>query len=165
MQKLFLIRHGESAGTAPGKTDFDRKLTAKGMAEISALGLKISTLLDSEFVIVSSSAIRTRQTAKLLSENLSVDIHFLQQLYNGTAEDYKEVIGEFTRAKTLVLIGHNPAISELAFQLSGTQINFHPGTCVIFTMAENECKNIIAQKIERIINPDRKSTRLNSSHT
>jgi phosphohistidine phosphatase len=155
MRKLFLIRHGESAAAAVGKTDFDRQLTGPGIEQISVLGLKIRSLVEPDTIFISSTARRTIETTQFLISNSAFPVHFESRLYQGTAEDYLEVIEEYTYVRTLVLIGHNPAISTLTYVLTHNAVNFFPGTCVQIEFPITENQKLISGTIASTIHPER----------
>lgn len=155
MRKLFLIRHGESAAAAVGKTDFDRQLTGPGIEQISVLGLKIRSLVEPDTIFISSTARRTIETTQLLISKSAFPVHFESRLYQGTGEDYLEVIEEYTYVRTLVLIGHNPAISTLNQLLTRKSVIFSPGTCVEIEFPKSENQKLISGTIASIIHPER----------
>jgi phosphohistidine phosphatase SixA len=95
------------------------------------------------------------ETTQLLISNSAFPVHFESRLYQGTGEDYLEVIEEYTYVRTLVLVGHNPAISTLTFLLTRNSVNFSPGTCVEIEFPKSENQKIISGTIASIIHPEK----------
>ena len=78
---LWLLRHGKAASAAPrGGSDRDRPLTGRGRRDAAALGARLSggvllpgvEELPAPQLVVSSSAVRTRQTADLVAHALKL---------------------------------------------------------------------------------------------
>jgi phosphohistidine phosphatase SixA len=118
------------------------------------LGLKIKSFVDSNSLIITSEATRAIQTSNLISLTSGLKIISDARLYAGLAGDYLGVIGDNTQATTIILVGHNPAITAVAFSLSGSTTVFHPGTCLM--LAGNISSDSISEKmtITSVIQPE-----------
>ncbi len=120
MHRLFLLRHAKSGWAAPGTTDFERPLTASGISDAEALGRH---MLDSGLLpdlVLCSTAKRARQTLdRVLSafvEKTPRIIHE-EELYNSDAARYVEIIRDAPASASLLVVGHNPVMEDLAFAL------------------------------------------------
>jgi len=86
------------------------------------MGKKLKKLDIKPDLIISSSAKRTRQTAKRIAEEVGYDIDNIrweEKLYHCIPAVLEEVIGEANnKAKTLFIVAHNPGITEFVNQLS-----------------------------------------------
>ncbi|HEY7168545.1 MAG TPA: phosphohistidine phosphatase SixA [Candidatus Binatia bacterium] len=122
---LYLLRHGIAVpkgehGSAPGD---DRPLTAKGIRRMrkAAKGLRrLGIPFDG---ILSSPLIRASQTADILAEVLGLQTE-LQQISGLAPESSVENLlfglSRFENHEHLVLVGHEPLLSETAaFLMSG----------------------------------------------
>lgn len=123
LRKLILLRHGESADKQIGQSDFDRTLTERGHHSITQLGL---FLMSEEIIpdfILSSGAIRTKQTTQAMLEVLSVSssaIIFDMELYLGFDLHYRDSILKICdHVNSLLVVGHNPSISSLTGIITG----------------------------------------------
>lgn len=69
-----------------------------------------------------STAYRARQTWEAISENLggSPETAYLPELYRADASDYRILLATAPTEEALALVGHNPAIWELALSLAGS---------------------------------------------
>jgi len=117
MKRLYILRHAKAAPGEPGQDDHARALTLRGItdAELVARYLaKSGTALDR--VLVSTSA-RTVQTADLVLRELSSPprADYRDALYLAEAGKILAMIqGLPARTGTVMVIGHNPGLEELA---------------------------------------------------
>jgi phosphohistidine phosphatase len=118
-----LVRHAHAEWPAYTGRDFDRPLTGRGLQEarISARAIAAAGLRPAQ--VLASPARRTMQTAEILASELQLpgkDLVFVDALYNATAD---LLLAELQRASHLhglvMLVAHNPGISELGRRLAG----------------------------------------------
>lgn len=95
-------------------SDFDRPLSEQGMRDAARAGEKLATLGIKVDVLICSTAVRTKTTAEILATKLSVkDMVREPSLYNTGPEEYLEAVQSLgDSADVLVLVGHNPTVSE-----------------------------------------------------
>lgn len=120
-ERLYLLRHARSGWAEPGSRDFDRSLSDAGYAEAE---LVANAAADREYrpdLVISSTAKRCRQTFEAFSRAFPdlEEARFVDELYNAPAEIYLEIIGATQGVRSLLLIGHNPAIEEVLARLCG----------------------------------------------
>lgn len=113
-RRLVLIRHAEAA-SAP--VDADRPLTARGTEQATAVGLRLALEGRVPDRVVVSPARRAAQTweraAAELPEAPAPVVE--QRIYDNTVDDLLAVLAETPAdVGTVVLVGHNPSIGELA---------------------------------------------------
>lgn len=118
MRRLILLRHGKAVpqGSAP---DFERSLATRGIEESRHVGTYLAEEgLLPDLVLISPS-FRTRETWQAVSSTLGVaDQHFIPELYLASSDQVLESINEHGQeAKTLLVIGHNPSLHDLAVEL------------------------------------------------
>ncbi len=135
-KNIFICRHGHATFTA--QTDFNRELTAEGIQAVSNTALFIQKQCEianiSPELCISSSALRTKQTAKIIAQSYAVmQCDFYQELYSTNASQWLEKI---TKAKqnTIILVGHNPTLSQLVQVLSGHEFYMQPANCAFITL-------------------------------
>lgn len=74
--------------------------------------------------VLSSTALRCRETWAALSVGLgtgtrtAIDVTFEDALYGASAERLLEVLASATDATTVLLVAHNPGVSQLAHALA-----------------------------------------------
>jgi phosphohistidine phosphatase len=123
MLSLALLRHAKSSWDASDLEDFDRPLNARGRAAAPVMGDALREFPFAPEIILCSPAKRTRETLHLIDPNLSEprdDVCFEQQLYLTNAETLLERLRHVpATAKTVLIVGHNPGLHELALMLAG----------------------------------------------
>lgn len=152
---LILIRHAKSSWNNPLHSDFDRPLNERGNHDAPLMGKKLKLLNIIPDLIVASSAKRTRQTAKLIAEKVGYhvdDIKWEEKLYHCIPSVFDEVIyGIGDEVKTLIIIAHNPGITEYVNSLSPKFTIDHMPTCGIvgvhMEMDQWNCLPIAEKKV------------------
>lgn len=117
--RLYLVRHAHAAWGTPGVSDFDRPLDETGRYEARDIAEQavLSGLVPE--VLVSSPALRCRQTAQAL-----VDVFRTVQpledlaLYSGGPDAYVAQIQKHAGRGSLMIVGHNPMVEALAAHLA-----------------------------------------------
>jgi phosphohistidine phosphatase len=125
--ELYLIRHGlaEERGDA-WPDDAKRPLTAEGIASMrkEARGLaRLGVVLD---VVLSSPFVRARQTADIVAAGLDPKPSIVNVESLVPEGHYAAVVADLekhARKSRIGLVGHEPAIGELAARLVGSR---HP---------------------------------------
>jgi phosphohistidine phosphatase len=116
-RELFILRHAKSDWESEAETDFDRPLAKRGNKDAPAMGkwMKKQKLLPDH--IVSSPAERAKQTIYAVTKELDIakkHVHFDKKIYMGNLEVLLKVLAECPqKAKTVMLVGHNPGLDEL----------------------------------------------------
>ncbi len=119
MKQLILLRHGKAVGAAAAG-DHARSLSKRGVAEASAAGAALMQQVVPDFALV-SDAVRTRQTFERLAARIGRDIpHRIEpQLYGAGPATMLDIIAEAAaEASSLLVVGHNPGIGDLARMLA-----------------------------------------------
>jgi phosphohistidine phosphatase len=113
------MRHGKAEGSAPSGDDFDRALAPAGWDEARAIGKALARADVAPTFAIVSPALRTRQTWEGVSEAApGAEVTFQKPLYNASASTLRSAFeAEEARAGTLILIGHNPGMHQLALEL------------------------------------------------
>ncbi|MFD1552242.1 hypothetical protein DNU06_11585 [Putridiphycobacter roseus] len=152
--KLFLLRHGKAAQGVENQKDFDRPLNEKGEKQIK----KIGKFLQNQGIekIVSSSALRTKQTTKIVNKALEVeDVTFDKSLYLASSMDIHELINGLVTAKTMLVVGHNYGISELIDYYTGNAVVLSTGCMAIieFDVTSSAHFSRFAGTLKEIVSP------------
>ena len=121
MLELLLLRHAEAEPAALDGDDFQRPLTARGRDAALAAAARLAALPWQPQRLLYSPAARTAATATLIAPVLKLDAHTLQavpELYLATPQTLGRVVqiwhGNVDR---LMIVGHNPGLSEWGTQL------------------------------------------------
>ncbi len=118
---LVLLRHAKSAW--PDVPDHDRPLAPRGQRDAPVLGRWLRTAGHVPDQVLCSTARRARQTWQLAQARLGAasPVSLDQGVYQGSATQLQDLIRRAPPAvRTLLLVGHDPAIQELALTLAAT---------------------------------------------
>jgi len=120
MRRLLLLRHAKSERLEPGGRDRDRVLAKRGRADAPKVGAYMVRHALIPDLIVASASVRTRETWALVAGafDASPPVKFEERLYEASAPTILQVIKETgPKVETLLLVGHNPGLQELAVML------------------------------------------------
>jgi len=117
-----LFRHGKAESQTFDGNDFQRALQERGRKEVEETARKILQSVQVDLV-VSSTANRTEQTAKIVMKILKLDKENLipqEILYNASMQNLLFVVNQLPgHADTVVLVGHNPSLEFASEYFSG----------------------------------------------
>lgn len=136
-RQLLIMRHAQAEEIQHEQLDRDRELTAKGQQEVLTMAFQLHQRKIALDAIHASIAVRTQKTASLVSDVMKVDaeaVFFQDDLYNSSIRTYLDFITRLdTKTKSVLLVGHNPAVSYLAEYLTKAEINSMPtaGICIV----------------------------------
>ena len=151
MSKVYVLRHAKAEQAGP--TDHEWHLNEKGSLQAAALGTWIAEeRIEFDVVIVSSST-RTQETLEGLGlETGAVEVS--KKAYNSSAETLTQLIRESGATDSVLIIAHNPGVTELCNQAG------HEATLSTCTLVELECpgeiSNFEAQncQVSRVVRPE-----------
>jgi phosphohistidine phosphatase len=111
-----ILRHAKAANPE-GVADIDRPLSARGQADAAAAGRWLAAQPYSPDLVLCSPSRRTRGTwhGVALGLHRAPDVEYLDKIYNGAAEELLQAVTEVgPEADTVLLVGHNPGVSQLS---------------------------------------------------
>ena len=168
MKMLLLMRHAKAAAAGRGESDKSRRLSAEGLADATAMGRFLDGAGYRPDLALVSDARRTRETLDGICPGLRIQpqVVYEPRLYEGDADALlEEVRTQGGDAQVVVLIGHNPAIAELASvlsrrgapaELSALARGFPPGAVAVFSVAAESWAALIPDgtSLELFATPD-----------
>lgn len=114
---MLLLRHAK-ADRPNGVADLDRPLTERGHADAAAAGAWIVQHGYVPDLVLCSPSRRTRQTwhsvAVALAGAASPHVRYERPIYDGTVHDMLAVVQSLEDENVVILVGHNPTISQLS---------------------------------------------------
>lgn len=132
---LIIMRHGEALQSQ--SDDFNRPLTAQGILQASEIGARLSTFQKQPDLTLCSAALRTRQTLDAAFNAAEWDAqpaHIEKSIYTMNDAALMIRIAETSEdAASLMIIGHNPTISDIARTFKPEATGFSPATAAILT--------------------------------
>lgn len=120
--KILLLRHGIAEEVAPDGTDFGRRLTETGIAEMRREARGMLKLGINPGVILTSPLVRAMQTAQIVGEVLGIPDAVRQEVRLGpgfSLQHLRTLALANDDQRTIMLVGHEPAMSMVAGQLIG----------------------------------------------
>lgn len=122
MKTLLLLRHAKSSWANAYLADHDRPLNKRGKQDAPRMGslLRREDLIPD--LIITSSAKRARDTAKLLADSAGYEeeIIVLRQIYHGGTPDFFEILHDVPdETECALLVGHNPGLEEFLEDITG----------------------------------------------
>jgi phosphohistidine phosphatase len=137
MKRLYLIRHAKSSWDDPDLADFERPLNKRGKEDAPVLGKRLKKSKVKLDLVLSSPAKRALKTAKIIAKELGFpkkQIVTDEFLYNASVSTLLNVIQNIDDTfQQVMLVGHNPGLTDLAQYLTNVQIDNIP-TCGVFCM-------------------------------
>src|SRR5690554_2617585 len=124
MLELYLLRHARAKSPNGNLTDAERPLSQRGRKQVAAMAPALMRWGALEGEVVSSPARRTRETLEAMAEALPEGTpapvaHFDEALYTFDGEALRAWLkGLPEGSRRLLVVGHNPALLELARWLS-----------------------------------------------
>jgi phosphohistidine phosphatase len=115
-----LLRHAKTATAEPGENDRDRKLTARGRADAPVIGAYMAHHRLVPDLALVSPAVRAVETWDLVVGALGGAKPRLvkdDRIYNASPRRLHALIRETREAASILLVGHNPGLHELAVSL------------------------------------------------
>ncbi len=115
---LYIVRHAKAEDRATFMVDHDRQLTPEGTIAAARIGRYLHGKLVKPDVIVSSTAPRAADTARILAEQLGYDpaqIQLKETLFDGGPKAYLSVVNALPAGvQSAMIVGHNPDVSYFA---------------------------------------------------
>ncbi len=123
MKRLLLLRHGKSSWDDSSLDDIDRPLSKRGRKASDLIGRHLErNRLRPELVLCSPSR-RTRETLARIEKSFDriLPTRIDGALYEATAESLMDRVRHIENmAETILVIGHNPSIQDLALTVVGS---------------------------------------------
>ena len=119
MRRLLLLRHAKTERPEPGQRDRDRKLVARGRADAPVIGAYMVRHRLIPDLVAISPVTRAQETWALVARAFGKMPRVVkdERIYNASTQTLVELIRETRDARTLLVVGHNPGLHDLAVRL------------------------------------------------
>ncbi len=115
-KQLWLLRHAKSSWEDPGLPDHDRPLAPRGRRAAKLIGAHLREHRPAPSLVLCSSALRATQTLELVAPE--GEIRLEPRLYGASSAELIARIHEVPEHhRSVMLIGHNPGMQDLALLL------------------------------------------------
>lgn len=119
--RLLVVRHAKSAWP-PGVPDRERPLGPRGQRDAPRMGRRIRELVGTLDLALISPTRRTQQTWELMNGELGHrgPVEIDQRIYDAWGGNMVDLVGQLpAQARTVLVLGHEPGVSELVLRLCG----------------------------------------------
>lgn len=134
---LILLRHAKSDWSV-GHADIDRPLAPRGRRQAPQAGAWLAEHVDAIDLAVVSSAARARATWQLVGKALDPlpRTTVADEVYAASADELLDVVSALPEeARTVVLVGHNPGLEDLAALLTGEDVALPTSALAVIEVA------------------------------
>ncbi len=122
MKTLYLLRHAKSSWGDAGLPDHERPLNERGRKAAKRMGRYLRGLRHPPALVLASTARRVGETLELILPELAGDVTVVRDraLYLATPDTLlSRLHATSINPDSLLIVGHNPGLQELALHLSG----------------------------------------------
>ena len=124
MKRLLLLRHAKAVPAMEPLVDIDRPLAERGERDARRIGERLRRQQLHPTLLLTSPAARALRTAQLVAREIDYPLETIavdRRLYLAEPPAIVEIIAAQNDAvKTLLVVGHNPGLTELAHRLLPT---------------------------------------------
>jgi phosphohistidine phosphatase len=117
VKRLILLRHAKSSWSEDGLPDSERPLSGRGERDAPRMGARLHERGIRPDLVLSSPALRARSTATLVAQAIDYPadaIHLEPSLYLAAPKEILAVVAQQAdRVDCLLVVGHNPGLTEL----------------------------------------------------
>ena len=126
-RRLYLLRHAKSSWDEPGLADHDRPLAPRGLRAASAMRRHLEEEHVAPELVLCSTAARARATLDGVRPVLGgAAVRFEAELYGASAHELlARVRAVAASVRSVMLIGHNPGLQDLALCLARPGAHVH----------------------------------------
>jgi len=146
MKKLYLVRHAKSSWENSALRDKERPLNKRGKNDAPLMGKILSENSIKPDQIISSEAVRAKKTAFAIAKKIDYPkekIILTDDIYEASTFELLSMIKHFDKdCNSVMLFGHNPALTDLFNYLTKHYIDNIPTCGVTGIEFENEWARI-----------------------
>ena len=139
--ELILIRHGEAEKTSPEIEDAMRHLTANGMKLMERAIPNLRMLIKDKrnTKIWASPLLRASQSAQIIAKALKVkNIESHDFIASGDFQAFSEELQRIQAQGCLIVIGHEPFLSDWSQRICGYTLPFKKGASAGFALTSTD---------------------------
>ena len=144
MKRIIFVRHGKAEIEHSDNTDSTRRLTKVGISHSKIIAKVLNNKNITVDLILSSTAIRAYETAKIFADELSypkqniIKEEFLYEGYT-TGQLIDFINKQDNKYNTIMIVAHNPCISQSSIRISKNfHYSFSTSSCLSLQFETNE---------------------------
>jgi len=155
MKTLTIVRHAKSSWDHPGLNDRERPLNKRGEHDAPLMGQRVMEHGIRPSLIISSPATRAWETARIIAAAISYPLEFLQReksLYHASVDTLLNVIvAQDSGFNSLMIVGHNPGLTDFANYLSPGLTNNLPTAGVVSVEIDQDDWDLFARPATELL--------------
>ena len=155
MKILTLVRHAKSDWKDASLSDRQRPLNRRGKRDAPRMGTRIVNHGIRPSLIISSPAVRAWRTARIIAKEIGYPAEFLQReesLYLASLDELLDtVVAQDNGFNSLMVVGHNPGMTEFANFLVPRLTNNLPTAGVVSVQIEGDDWGLYRQPRTKLI--------------
>ncbi len=153
MKTLYIVRHAKSSWDHPELADHERPILTKGENRTKLISDYLVEKNHTVDLIISSHAIRARQTASIIADALNYpekNIQISPNIYHGGIDNLSNQLYELPDTiNSVMLFGHNPTFTSFANYFLHKKIDWLPTSAIV-------CIEFDTDRWENFINAQKK---------
>lgn len=154
MKTLYIVRHAKSSWDNQGLADHERPILQKGKNRTKLVGNYLVENDHTVDLIISSHAVRARQTASIIADALNYpeeNIQISPAIYHGDIDNLFNQLYELPDGvNSVMLFGHNPTFTTFSNYFLSKSIDWLPTSAVV-------CIDFDTDRWENVINAQKKA--------
>lgn len=135
MKNLYIVRHAKSSWDFPELPDAERPLIEKGINNTKKIIKELNEKKITVGILVSSHTKRAYETSKLIATGINFPVEKIEVSNNVYQADRDEifniVFSQNDELDSLMIVGHNPALTQFANLFLEEKIDLLPTSGVI----------------------------------
>ncbi len=154
MKTLYIVRHAKSSWDFSNIHDYERPLLEVGIERTKKIIKHLKKQDTRPDLIMSSHALRARDTARMIADGLSFPIEkmmIMNEIYHGDIDEIINLITTLSNdTKKVMIVGHNPTLTTLSNKFLEEPIDWLPTSGVV-------CIEFKTDKWENIIEAEKRT--------
>ncbi len=154
MKTLLILRHAKASKGDPNLKDHERPLNEIGQVQIPSVAKMLTKEGLKPDLILSSTALRTRQTAELMAKVIGFSGKFIytDELYESNMKKYFEALQDLPdESQTVMIVGHNPAHEEFLSLLTDKFESLSTGALAYVELSTNHWRELQMKPCGKLI--------------
>jgi phosphohistidine phosphatase len=135
MKTLYIVRHAKSSWDFPELPDVDRPIIETGIYNTKKIVTELNNRNVSVDMMICSHAKRAGETAKIIATGINYPVEKIEvskQIYQVDRDDiFNLIFGLNDNLDSLMIIGHNPTLTQFANLFLDEKIDLLPTSGVI----------------------------------
>ena len=131
--ELIIARHAKSSWRFSDLDDFHRPLNKRGLRDAVQMPKLVAARIPTPDRVLSSDAVRAVQTSQALADGFGLPddaVELLHDMYLASAEGLLALLARGAGAHRVLIVGHNPGLTDLYNLLVGNPVENLPTLAV-----------------------------------